>query len=170
MAGVARRSTRTLGLFARHRSSIALGFVAALVLAACDGLGPESDRQAKETLKGVWFTVKEEPVEGFDKTLTIHTWRALSGDGTFTEKIRGFHPDGRIVEVGAKGEWSVTGDRFKLRYVAVNGENRKRSDLSTMYAFKIVAVTKDEFSYRDPFDAKSPALTARRVAEIGKEP
>jgi hypothetical protein len=54
--------------------------------------------------------------------------------------------------------------------VAVDGKNVRRLDLSTMYAFKIVAVTQAEFTYKDPFDPQSPELTAMRVSEIGKSP
>src|SRR4051794_38843518 len=145
-----------------------------LFLSGCDelakGLESEGDKKTKAALAGIWFTVTEEPDEIPGKTVTVHSWLALERDGKFTEKLRGLYPDGRILEAGSDGEWLVTEDLFKLRYTAVNGNNLRRHDLSTMYALKIVSRPSSEFSYMNPLEPKSRPLTLKRVSQIGKEP
>ena len=154
----------------RRTLLVGLGLLAVLLLAACDGLEAEADKKIRNSLTGIWFAVTEEPDEGSDKTVTVQSWLVLNSDGKFSEKLKGLYPDGRILDAGSDGEWLVTDDLFKLRYVTVNGKNLRRHELSTMYAFKIVEVTKDAFTYKDPLEAKSQSLTVKRVTEIGKEP
>src|SRR5262249_36032471 len=145
-----------------------------LLLIGCDqlakGLETEGDKKTKAALVGIWFAVTEERDEAPNQTVTVQSWIALDQDGKFSEKLRGLYPDGRILEAGSDGEWLVTEDLFKLRYTAVDGKNLRRHDLSTMYAFRIVSRTHEEFSYLNPLEPKSKPLILRRVSQVGKEP
>jgi hypothetical protein len=154
----------------RRTLLVGLGLLTVLSLIACEGLEAEADKKTRSSLTGIWFAVTEEPDEGSDKTITVQSWLVLNPDGKFSEKLKGLYPDGRILDAGSDGEWLVTDDLFKLRYVAVNGKNLRRHDLSTMYAFKIADMTKNAFTYKNPLEPKRQSLTMRRVPEIGKEP
>jgi hypothetical protein len=129
----------------------------------------ESDRKAKTALAGVWFLTTEEPGKD-DKAVTVHSWMRLRDNGVFTERVRELHPDGLIAEGGSDGEWLVTDGLFKLRFVAIDGQNLRRHDLHTMYAFKIVSVAEREFTFMDPLQPAKKPLTMKRVVDVGKEP
>ena len=144
-----------------------------LGLAACDDLfkatETEGDRKTRTELAGVWFLTTEERAKD-DNAVTVHSWMRLLDNGTFTERVRELHPDGLIAEGGSDGEWLVTDGLFKLRFVAIDGQNLRRHDLNTMYAFKIVSLAPREFTFMDPLQPAMQPLTMRRVADVGKEP
>ena len=153
----------------RQRGVAALA-ASILCLAACEALESDADRKSKDALAGVWFIAVEEPDETAGKSVTLRSWLSLTRDGKFTEIMTSTYADGRVAESRGSGEWTVTDDLFKLRYLSLDGRDFRWRDSRRVSAFKVALHTSSDLLLKWANDEGRPALAHKRVAEMGREP
>jgi hypothetical protein len=100
----------------RRRQALVLA-LASLLLAACDGPGPDSpDEAVRLRLVGSWLRDYEQDGAHVRRLLV------LQADGQFMETARIVETSGAVTQLSHAGEWTWDGTNLKRRYTRFDGK------------------------------------------------